>query len=182
MDNQYAGFYMYGGDIKNNTAYNASSGGAIYMFQGNFGMRGGEISNNINGSNSASAAGVSCFGGSIELLGGTIQNNIDKDGNKVPGVYVSSGSLTIGGESVMGVGTTYAYIPYTADNQNYIYTTVPITVSEPIDSAYTYKIYWDGGTLNQNTVILQGGSSTSYQQFSLKNSGWTIDPSTGKAN
>ena len=181
MDNQYAGFYMYGGDIKNNTAYNATSGGAIYMFQGNFGMRGGEISNNINGSNSASAAGVSCFGGSIELLGGTIQNNIDKDGNKVPGVYVSSGSLTIGGESVIGVGTTYAYIPYTADNQNYIYTTVPITVSEPIDSTYEYKIYWDG-TLNSNTVILQGGSSTSYQQFSLKNSGWTIDPDTGKAN
>ena len=82
----------------------------------------------------------------------------------------------------MGVGTTYADIPYSSDNNNYIWTNVPITVSGPIDSAYTYKIYYGGTTLNENTVILQGGDSTLYQQFSLKNSGWTINPSTGKAN
>lgn len=163
--------------ITDNHVYDGDGAG-VYVRGGAFTMTAGTISGNQTHKNASEAyPGIYVLQSSLTITGGTIKQNKNKDGMNICGVYYSPAngtSFTLGGS---------ATIAYSSEDRNTIAVTGPITVST---TGMSFTIKWES-SLSEDTTILQGGTSTDYQYFTLypEDAGdgaiWVLDTDTGKA-
>ena len=156
-----SGFYMNGGEIKNNHSF--SNIAAVNCDRATFVMTGGTISGNkahVTESNNETNGGIHIYGGTSSITGGTIKDNYDNNGNV---------TVAIDGDSDFTLGGT-AEIPFDSGVANSIFSdSITITVSSPVSNSFTL-IKWsspDPSGYSTPPVILTGGNTSDYSKFSL---------------
>ena len=156
-----SGFYMNGGEIKNNHSF--SNIAAVNCDRATFVMTGGTISGNkahVTESNNETNGGIRIYGGTSSITGGTIKDNYDNNGNV---------TVAIDGDSDFTLGGT-AEIPFDSGVANSIFSdSITITVSSPVTNSFTL-IKWsspDPSGYSTPPVILTGGNTSDYSKFSL---------------
>jgi len=152
-------FYMKGGEIKDNHSWH--TGTAVYTDRGAMIMTGGTISGNkTHYTDSDSTGGVYVFG-RASITGGTIEDNLKNDGTTSSAIYAGNADWTLGGS---------ANIPYGGTGEaNAIKIYKVVTVSSPVTNNLTLIYYRMEPNSDGSSVILQGGDSSDYSKFSLKN-------------
>ena len=159
-------FYMKGGEIKNNHSFGNAA--AIYTDRGILNMTGGTISGNKTHSTDSDVTGGIFIFGSSSITGGTIEDNLKNNGSISSAIYGSNTSWTLGGS---------ANIPYSGSGiANAVVIYNDLNVSSPVTNSFTI-MRWNEPNEDGSTVILQGGDSSDYSKFTLKN-----DPSNTWTN